>query len=192
MDGVPDSGLADGCAVNEFRAAHGMPTLLLDSPRKTAIRDENYKLVELEYPDCSTGNPPETPRKSTMTYEFYHISDSGSQPLLDTEASNFLSQGRTIQDLTKEERKTYKKLENDLNKWKKTVPANCPGDGNLDRVVDEKDIHGYYQFANESNGGTGAGDSSWFDFNLDGITNQVDLQIINSHLGQRCKGNNGS
>ena len=62
------------------------------------------------------------------------------------------------------------------------------GDGNLDLVVDEKDLEGYYRFAS----GTGTGDSSWYDFNLDGKTDAADLAIIDSHFGQRCKPENNA
>ena len=48
----------------------------------------------------------------------------------------------------------------------------CVGDGNLDGVVDEEDIEqlGYWQAL--------SGLSSWYDFDLNGLTNEADLAFI--------------
>ncbi len=91
-----------------------------------------------------------------------------------------------LQDLTSNEKLAFIRLAMSLTRWKKTVAPSCPGDGNQDLVVDDKDIEDYYWFADPENGGTGLGYSSWFDFNLDGFTNLEDLEIIQSHFGQRC------
>ena len=47
------------------------------------------------------------------------------------------------------------------------------GDGNLDGVVDAVDIEQFNYWANV----TGS-QSSWYDFNLDGLTNQDDVPYI--------------
>jgi hypothetical protein len=57
----------------------------------------------------------------------------------------------------------------------------CNGDGNLDRVVDTEDVIGWAQF-NTVNGGK----SSWYDFNLDGLTDEADLAIISDNYGTQC------
>jgi len=187
LEGVPAEGFVDGCAVNEFLVSKSQLPVLSGGLLKTAIRDTHYKLVEVVDPDCSTGNPPEIPRDTLTRTEFYRIDEVGPTPLLDTEANNLLKDGFTVDDLTKDEKKAYKNLAKRLDRWSDTVVESCPGDGNLDLVVDAKDIAGYYQFAAAGDYGTGSGNSSWYDFNHDGLTNQADLDIIYSHWGQRCQ-----
>ena len=48
----------------------------------------------------------------------------------------------------------------------------CVGDGNLDGVIDDQDVEqlGYWQEL--------FGKSSWYDFDLDGLTNEEDLAVI--------------
>ena len=56
----------------------------------------------------------------------------------------------------------------------------CPGDGNIDLVVDQKDLNDW-RFYSES-----YGLSSVYDFNLDGLTNAEDELFIKKHLGLNC------
>ena len=51
----------------------------------------------------------------------------------------------------------------------------CTGDGNSDGVVDMEDINQFNYWANV----TGQ-KSSWYDFNLDGLTNQNDVPYMTS------------
>jgi hypothetical protein len=53
----------------------------------------------------------------------------------------------------------------------------CLGDGNLDRVVDEKDLEGVHEFW---------GKPSVYDFNNDGITNEMDEETVLQNLGTHC------
>jgi len=65
---------------------------------------------------------------------------------------------------------------NSLNKQLDTLLASnipCLGDGNTDGVVDFTDVSELGNWANI----TGSR-SSWYDFNLDGLTNEVDLAVI--------------
>ncbi|MFM8409226.1 MAG: hypothetical protein ACKOCT_03045, partial [Alphaproteobacteria bacterium] len=57
----------------------------------------------------------------------------------------------------------------------------CPGDGNIDLVVDEKDLEDWRLYAEST------GLSSWYDLNLDGLTNEADRAIIVQHLGTDCR-----
>ena len=58
----------------------------------------------------------------------------------------------------------------------------CRGDGNLDGVVDVKDIEQHNYWANL----TGM-QSSWYDFNLDGFTDQYDVPYITAgRFPRRC------
>jgi arabinogalactan endo-1,4-beta-galactosidase len=62
--------------------------------------------------------------------------------------------------------------------------AACPGDGNLDGVVNGLDISWWARFHKSG--------SSWYDFNLpstdgyDGLTNQADRNYILENLGRHC------
>jgi len=49
----------------------------------------------------------------------------------------------------------------------------CVGDGNLDGVVDQQDIDQFNYWANVT-----SSNSSWYDLNLDGLTNQADVPYI--------------
>ena len=49
----------------------------------------------------------------------------------------------------------------------------CTGDGNLDGIVDQEDVNQFNYWANVT-----ASNSSWYDFNLDGFTNQNDTPYI--------------
>ena len=53
----------------------------------------------------------------------------------------------------------------------------CPGDGNQDGVVDVADV------ANAQHIAATWGRSSVYDLNLDGLTNQEDVQAVRAHLG---------
>ena len=57
----------------------------------------------------------------------------------------------------------------------------CPGDGNLDGIVNQKDVDGWkiYSVLN-------GGQSSWSDFNFDGKTDNTDLGIIYKNWQTRC------
>lgn len=60
--------------------------------------------------------------------------------------------------------------------------VSCVGDGNLDGVVDQEDIDQFNFWANVT-GST----SSWYDFNLDGLTNQVDVPYVtNGAYPRKC------
>jgi hypothetical protein len=56
----------------------------------------------------------------------------------------------------------------------------CPGDGNIDGVVDDLDLEDW-QFYEQS-----TGLSSWYDLDFDGLTNDLDREIITDHLVTTC------
>ena len=180
VPGVPAEGLSDCCAVNEFRKSNGKSAVQVDPVLKTAVRDSRYKAVEIVEENCATP----APRSLVAKMEFYRIDENPAALQIDTAASNLLAEGRTVQDLTNDEVQAYGKLVRELDKWKDSVVSNCPGDGNADLVVNQKDVDGYFRFG--KNPGNGSGFSSWFDFNHDGLTNQTDLDIITAHFGRRC------
>lgn len=173
--GVPAEGLSDCCAVNSLLESQGQSQLLIQPEILTAIRNNQYKLVTYTTQDCKN------PGNTTATNEFYQINEDVPVPLIDWESLNLLASGST-DALSPVQKRNYKQLSKQLTNWSNTVVYECPGDGNLDLVVNDLDVQGWRFFAT-SNGGQ----SSWFDFNFDGLTNLEDLDIINANFGKRCK-----
>jgi hypothetical protein len=62
----------------------------------------------------------------------------------------------------------------------------CPGDGNIDGVVNRQDMKDWAKFAAVPVDADGY-NSSWYDFNIDGLTNVVDLDVIRSQLQTTCR-----
>ena len=59
--------------------------------------------------------------------------------------------------------------------------VNCPGDGNHDLLVDPQDVDNWRELSRLNNG-----QSSWYDFNHDGKTDDADLAIIQANMGRTC------
>jgi len=140
---------------------------------QTAIRNDEFKLVQTKVLNCNTGS-------DDTTLEFFAIDEAVPKPKLDYSFANLL---RTVGDplggLNAHQLANYDELNTAMQEiMASEVP--CPGDGNLDKVVDELDIDNWQHFAQQ-------GTSSWYDFNLDGLTNQLDLDIINANFGRRCQ-----
>jgi Sulfatase len=155
---------------------------------QNAIRNDNYKLVQVKSPDCN--QPPDSNQiypDMTLT-AFYPIDEAIPIPMLDDK--NTALCGDVMLDgmprpncpmgLTQDELANYTSLSNAMEQLLMSEPA-CPGDGNEDKVVNGLDIKSWRFFAQLTNGG-----SSWSDFNLDGNTNSADVHIIHENLGRKC------
>jgi hypothetical protein len=59
----------------------------------------------------------------------------------------------------------------------------CPGDGNIDSVVNQEDLDDGALY------GATSGLSSVYDFNLGGLTNAADQSVILGNLGLDCRSN---
>ena len=68
------------------------------------------------------------------------------------------------------------------------ISGPCPGDGNLDKVVNLADVQNWFHFS--TNGvpqpPLPPNTSSWYDFNKDGSTDEADLKIILMNFGKSC------
>ena len=140
------------------------------------IRNNRYKLVI-----NSTNDYDATTNSCVMnsqTKEFYAINEK-KMPRIDTARLNLLADGED--SLTPDQKRNYRALTQKLALLQKT-DVDCEGDGNLDMVVNQKDVDEWEKFS-KINGGA----SSWYDFNLDGLTNQADYQIILDNFGNHCK-----
>jgi hypothetical protein len=175
--GLPSSaGLAYCCQVQWWLASKGQPATTIQPLSGAAVRDERYKLVRnytREYlPGSSTMD--EACRDATSD-EFYEIDEAVPVPKLDT-AEAVLDPASFTQD----QQVSYQQLSNIMESILASEPE-CEGDGNGDRVVDELDVGDYHLMQVLSQGR-----SSWYDINLDGVTDPADLAIVTSGLGRKC------
>lgn len=169
--GVPAEGLARCCNVNAFRVAHNQPTYTIDPDSAAAVRDDHYKLVQnrtMEYrsqaEQCT----------ETVATEFYAVDEAVPVPLLDDPDKELPLGSLTAQQMT-----SYDMLLAKLNETLALAPS-CPGDGNLDSIVNQSDVDGWAIYSKAP------GLSSVFDFNLDGVTDAADETIIMDNLGRQC------
>src|SRR5215831_176705 len=165
------------CAVQkDFRAFDILPDF------QKAIRNDTYKLVQLEEPDCTKQPDSHGAFPDTTSRAFYQSNEAAPVPMLDNKDAALCGEGAQScpHGLTREQRTNYRSLLSDMNQLLKSE-SKCPGDGNEDKVVNEEDIQSWQMFSELT-----MGQSSWSDFNLDGETNGADLKIIQKHLGDKC------
>lgn len=153
-------GYSSCCQVNEALVAQDK--LPVDIPiTQRAIRNQDFKIVQNSSVNCSGGDP-------ILVNQFYRISENAPIPKLDRAKDNLLD-GRV---LTKRQQRNYDILLKRLARLDESV-VQCEGDGNLDLVINDKDITGWLLFSRLN-----AEQSSWYDFNLDGLTNGTALAIV--------------
>jgi arylsulfatase A-like enzyme len=172
IDGVPPAGLARCCNVNAFLAANGQAQFAISPDYAAAIRNDHFKIVQnttMEYQSQAA------PCVNTVETEFYAIDEAVPIPLLDNP-----DRALPLASLTPEQQRNYDALAPQLAAILASAPA-CPGDGNIDSVVDQKDLDDWSIYA-----GSG-GLSSVYDLNLDGVTNAADQTIIQENLGRDCQ-----
>lgn len=182
--GVPEGGFTTCCQVNEFRLAQTPPlsTYGILPDLQQAVRNSNYKLLRISGPEWVPASGAVAGQCITNEqYQFYRIDQAKPIPRLDRPtnpgANNLGTTGLTGEDLS-----NYNWLVSKLQSINNSV-VDCPGDGNLDGVVNAQDVKDYNTWATRS-GGT----STWFDFNFDGKTDSVDLATIRANLGKTCAG----
>lgn len=163
----PDKPAYDTCC--DLKAKHVHPVNVLPT-HVWAIRNDTYKLVMTDRAKCERADP----------FEFYELTPTPGNPVnplgLDNQGADLLQDKR---DLTATERENLKDLYDQLDQVLGSEPP-CLGDGNLDKVVNNLDATGVTQVMAQGGG------SSVFDFNRDGLTNAIDLQIVLRNYGNRC------
>jgi hypothetical protein len=173
--GIPAEGLTHCCDVNVWLASETppQPTVAIQPQQSLAIRNDRYKLVQnfTKNYDAATNACVDT-----QTNEFYKINEAVPIPRLDKENAE-LAPG----SFTKVQQANYDALYAQLQAILASQPE-CPGDGNIDGVVNAQDIADWRSLRALSQG-----KSSWYDINLDGLTDSVDLAIIRQNLGTTCK-----
>jgi len=170
--GIPSEGLKLCCDVAVWQANHGQTISTDIYPLAAfAIRNPLYKLVIDSYQAYdATSNA----CAATVTKEFYQINEKVPVPKLDTAGADLLATGSP---LNRRQQKNYDTLTAQLAKLLASQPA-CPGDINLDGIVNYLDVAEWEVFE-----GLSLGNSSWADVNLDGLTDSADLAIILQNLG---------
>lgn len=163
-------GLSSCCAVNDYLLAQGETAVDIMPESQRALRNATHKLVQLERLNCSTM------RLETVD-ELYAIDEAIPVPRLDNAVYNLLTQTT----LPSEVQQQYDTLKAEMQALLDTN-AECPGDGNRDGIVDAADIDAWTRFSQEN-----GGKSSWYDFNLDGVTDHADLLIIQENMGRSCR-----
>ncbi len=148
--------------------ANVYPKLTIQPSEVWAVRNNRYKLVKSVRASCDSDLNP---------YEFYDLRPrkhpAPLNPLaLDNSPADLLKR----KELTPEQQATYVELKGVLTGVLKSHSV-CTGDGNLDRVVDEKDMEGVQRHW---------GEPSVFDFNNDGTTDQDDEDIVTAKFGNKC------
>ncbi len=162
------------CSVNQYQISNGQSPYAVLPDWQMAMRDDDYKLVLKQSTDYV---PAVNSCVSTPYTEFYRINQSTGPSLRLDDAPSNLYPDR----LGKDGKKAFDKLSKELDELLDSQVA-CPGDGNLDGVVNEEDIKQLAYWAKL----TGSL-SSWYDFNLDGLTNKNDVPFItNGKFPRHC------
>ncbi len=156
------------------------PSVTLLAHDAWAIRDAQYKLVRRQVENCATN-------QLELQYEFYTIDEAAPVPKLDRAQDNLLT-ATTLppQGLTPDQQQHFDGLLAELLALLRSEPA-CPGDGNLDKRVDQADLQNWQLFADKCAQNQNQC-SSVYDLNLDGITDSADRVIIEANFGRRCEG----
>jgi Sulfatase len=149
---------------------------------QNAIRNDNYKLVQKMTPDCTQNPDSEGIFPDKTETGFYPINEAAPVPQLDNANDALCGDGMAAcpAHLTKAELTNYNNLSYAMTALLGSEPA-CPGDGNEDKVVNGQDIKSWRFFKELTDG-----QSSWSDFNMDGMTDHADLKIIREHFGNTC------
>ena len=138
------------------------------------VRNKNFKLVRNETLDY---DPPNDTSVLVSTEEFYRINQNSPVPAIDRRARDLLA---LPGGLTAIQQRNHTALSAAMD----TIYASevsCPGDGNGDGRVDQTDLD------NEAAIALRWGKSSTYDFDFDGLTNDADRSVIESHFGD-CPG----
>jgi hypothetical protein len=105
--------------------------------------------------------------------------------LIDFQQLNLITnQSDPTAGLTKEQAAAFQDLRQELSNILGSE-VQCPGDGNLDGVVDSRDLRYFNLFENKG--------SSWYDFSLpstngyDALTDENDRNYIVQNLGRTCQ-----
>jgi hypothetical protein len=170
--GIPAGGYQYCCQVNAFLAQAGQDPLYIAPLSSAAIRNDRYKLVENSGKNYVSA---EEPCVDQTEVELYEIDQAVPEPELDESGLAL-----PLDELTAEQQRNYNVLAKQLAVLRASQPA-CPGDGNIDLRVDARDLADWKRYAE------GSDQSSVYDLNIDGLTDEADQAIIQQNLGLECR-----
>lgn len=166
-------GLGSCCAVNDYLVSQNQAVVDILPDSQRALRNDLFKLVRIERLNC-------TSNEIESTDEFYHVNQDAPVPQLDNAPANLLLPAHHMTPAMQE---NYASLAGQMDDLLSSR-VQCPGDGNLDLVVDEADVENWKHYSTHN-----GGNSSWYDFNHDGLTNEIDLATIEQNMGKDCRAN---
>jgi arylsulfatase A-like enzyme len=166
------------CAISSAHLSQYPDGIQILPDFQTATRNEVYKLVQLQVPDCSTNGQDEP------VTEFYSINEDLQNPQLDKSGDSLCASTGCPDGLSGDALNNFNQLLAAQQATLASEPA-CPGDGNEDKLVSQLDIQDWQLMVT-----LGAGTSSWYDLNLDGVTDNQDLKIIQQNMGNNCQHSN--
>ncbi len=154
---------------------------------QAAVRDDHFKLIQVTNEVCNPASA--APADTTSELQLYRINEDRVAPRIDYTQLNLIKDpSDPTKGLTPDEAAEFNALSEELSNILNSE-GQCPGDGNVDGVVDGRDIANWALFHKS---GSNDESSSWYDFNLpitdgyDGKTNQFDRQYILENLGRTC------
>jgi len=171
---APEPGFEYCSQVLDFVTRNGGDAFEILPLVSIAVRNDTFKLVENTFKDCSSG-----PCVDSKQLELFEIDQPLDTPWLDRKGDEL-----PLDALSAGQQSAYAELQDLLAVLRASV-VDCPGDGNIDGVVDEEDLRQWESYA------SGAGLSSVYDLNLDGRTDALDEVIIQSNLGLDCRADGG-
>ena len=157
-----------------------------------AVRNDDFKLVRKSVEVCATA--PSTNDMAQTQMEFYKVNEDVPIPAIDKEDAALCQGTACPAGLTPDQVQIYSQLTASMTATLGSEPA-CPGDGNLDKVVNADDLAWWLFFRTHGvpqGNGMPFNTSSWYDFNLNGSTDLADLQTIVQHLGAHCTAPKGT
>lgn len=166
----PSAGYRSCWQVNQALYKASQPMVSVAPEVTIAVRNNTYKLVRNSVQTYDVGTDT---GGAVSSDEFYQIDQNTPTPKLDTESLNLMP---TKLSWSEELTSNYNSLVAKMNTMLASQPA-CPGDGNIDGVVDAADNRSYLDIVIEWVL------SSVYDFNFDGNTDSTDQGIINSNQG---------
>jgi arylsulfatase A-like enzyme len=160
---------------------------------QAAVRDEHFKLIQVTNENCNSTSPP--PDDTTSELQLYRINEHIPFPRIDRPTgplrNNLITDPTNpTSGLTDRQLREFNLLSQELSDILNSE-VQCPGDGNVDGVVNELDLKNWAVFHHIGPPGAKGG-SSWYDFNLpetdgyDGKTNHYDRKYIQENLGRTC------
>ncbi|AJD47432.1 lipoprotein [Isoalcanivorax pacificus W11-5] len=211
LPGVPEDGFAHcGQVMSYLQALNPADATKVLPDSSKAASDGTYKLVRMNRRTYTEDleNPVNSAYTGVNTNmdEFYQINMLATpNPVIDREGDELLigeapldiSDPVGFGQLDTEAQAAYIQLKQEMDKRDAVAAYNynydtddingCPGDGNRDFKVDETDLANWEELSELNRHPTEHyAQSTWYDFNHDGKTDENDRYIIEANLGRIC------